>query len=298
MPAPALHPDSGDEDVLVLENLNNLAHIQTALYDPNHRNNPQKLNYAVQQAFLGQPVSIPDALQPCLSTARLADMLDFGRKDFTKSFSLSPAKRDVTIDTKWPVVRLGEVCDVLIGGTPSRDNNNYFTGNNLWLSISEMTGRLITQTKEKITDAAIKDSNVKLIPKGTTLLSFKLSIGKTAIAGVDLYTNEAIAGLIPKNNAILDGYLYQLFNAKLIDLENIGFKAFGKSLNSAFLKDDVKIPLPPLDVQAQIVADCETVDAETANAQTAIGEAKRAIENEIQAEAYNRYPERRLSELA
>ena len=56
-----------------------------------------------------------------------------------------------------------------------------------------MNGQVIYDTKEKITDDAVKHSNVKLIPAGTTLLSFKLSIGKTAIAGKDLYTNEAIA---------------------------------------------------------------------------------------------------------
>ena len=49
-----------------------------------------------------------------------------------------------------------------------------------------MNGGVITQTKEQITDDAVDNSNVKLIPKGTTLLSFKLSIGKTAIAGVDI----------------------------------------------------------------------------------------------------------------
>ena len=55
-----------------------------------------------------------------------------------------------------------------------------------------MNGGIISDTKEKITEKAIKESNVKLIPKGTTLISFKLSIGKTAIAGADLYTNRRV----------------------------------------------------------------------------------------------------------
>ena len=112
------------------------------------------------------------------------------------------------------MVNLGYIVNVLIGGTPARKNPAYFTGKNPWVSISEMAGGVITDTKEKITDKAVKESNVKLIPKGTTLLSFKLSIGKTAIAGCDLYTNEAIAGLIPKDNkAVLNEYLFQVFNA-------------------------------------------------------------------------------------
>lgn len=97
-----------------------------------------------------------------------------------------------------------------------------------------------------------------MIRKGTTLLSFKLSIGKVAIAGVDLYTNEAIAGLEPiRGDVVLDKYLYCLFVSCFINLEKGSFNAFGKSLNSTFLKEEVKIPLPPLDVQQQIVDEME-----------------------------------------
>ena len=154
----------------------------------------------------------------------------------------------------WERVRLGEVCEILIGGTPPRNNQSYFNGNHLWVSIAEMQGKIITNTKEKISDEGIKKSNVKLIPKGSVLLSFKLSIGKTAIAGKDLYTNEAIAGLIPKNKEnIKDNYLFFIFKYKSINLNLKDNNAFGKSLNSDILKNDVQIPLPPLESQKQII---------------------------------------------
>ena len=183
--------------------------------------------------------------------------------------------------SKYPLVKLGGedgVCNILIGGTPSRKNAAYFTGNNLWVSIAEMRGQVITDTKEKITDEGVKNSNVKLIPKGTTLLSFKLSIGKTAIAGADLYTNEAIAALIPKDKKqVADKYLFSLFNGKMIDLENVGNKAFGKSLNSTYLNNEVKIPLPPLDIQKQIVSECEKVDEEYNQSRMTVEEYKKKI---------------------
>lgn len=124
-----------------------------------------------------------------------------------------------------------------------------------------MNRQVILDTKEKITNEAIKNSNVKLIPKGTTLLSFKLSIGKAALAGKDLYTNEAIAGLIPKNREqIIDKYLLYFFQSKILNLNSIrGNNAFGKSLNSKILKE-IFIPLPPLEIQKQIVAECEKVE--------------------------------------
>lgn len=116
---------------------------------------------------------------------------------------------------------------------------------------------------KKISDEAIKKSNVKLIPKDTTLLSFKLSIGKTAIAGKDLYTNEAIAGLIPNDkNKLLDMFLFYIFKWQTIDLDLKGNNAFGKSLNSSILKEEVKIPLPPLEIQTKITQSIETIQSQ------------------------------------
>ena len=177
--------------------------------------------------------------------------------------------------------KLGECCEVLIGGTPSRAVNSYFEGDNLWVSISEMKGQIITVTKEKISDEGVKKSNVKLIPKNTTLVSFKLSIGKTAIAGTDLYTNEAIAGLIPKSGNLTNSFLYNLFtNSNVLAPENVGDKIFGKSLNSEYLKNQVKIPVPPLEIQNQIVAEIEILEAQIAKNKEVI-EGSKAEKQEI-----------------
>ncbi|TLE07452.1 hypothetical protein LS78_009215 [Helicobacter bilis] len=180
---------------------------------------------------------------------------------------------------KYELVKLGEVCEVLIGGTPTRSNYSYFQGSNLWVSIAEMNGQVITDTKEKISDEAIKKSNVKLIPKDTTLLSFKLSIGKTAIAGKDLYTNEAIAGLIPKDKLkILDKYLFWFFEGKILNLNSLrGNNAFGKSLNITILKEQVQIPLPPLEIQKQIVSECEKVEEQYNTIRMSIEEYQKLI---------------------
>lgn len=210
----------------------------------------------------------------------LQDMIDFSRASFDKAIRTNVENESgkVKIESRWPLVKLGEICDVKIGGTPSRNNSEYFNGQNLWVSIAEMNGQVIFDTKEKITDEGVKNSNVKLIPKGTTLWSFKLSIGKTAIAGKDLYTNEAIAALIPTDkNKVSNEYLFQYFTGNNFDAENVGNKAFGKSLNSTFIKTEMQIPLPPLEVQKSIVAECEAVDAGYQDAQKEIEKCKNEI---------------------
>jgi restriction endonuclease S subunit len=208
--------------------------------------------------------------------------MDFKRVEFNKSIGLNPYKKKILIgNPKWQK-RLGDICNILIGGTPSRKISEYFNGTNLWVSIAEMNGEIITNTKEKISDSGIAKSNVKLIQKGTTLLSFKLSIGKTAIAGKDLYTNEAIAGLIPKDKNISNEYLFQLFNSKIIDLEKDNFNTFGKSLNSTFLREEVYIPVPDIDIQEKIVKECELIDDEVQKVQKENQEYKKEIQTRYQ----------------
>jgi type I restriction enzyme M protein len=98
---------------------------------------------------------------------------------------------------------------IIIGFTPDRNDDAYwFGGKNIWIKVGDITDEMyIDDSSEKITDLAIKPN--KLLPKDTLLFSFKLSIGKTAIAKVPLYTNEAIAGLIVED-PIIRKYLYYI----------------------------------------------------------------------------------------
>lgn len=234
----------------------------TKLYDMDNLLNPEKVNSYIHRAFLGENLSeetIEKSLEEHVFVKNLHEMITFEKIDFMQEISLT-AKKKIAIETQWETFELGEICNIKIGGTPNRNQKQYYQeGNNLWVSISEMSGNIIYDTKEKINDLGVKNSNVKLIKAGTTLLSFKLSIGKTAIAGTDLYTNEAIAALEIKNkDRLLDKYLFVLFNSNIIDLDS-NFKAFGKSLNSAILKK-IKIPLPPLDIQRKIIEEFEKLE--------------------------------------
>lgn len=141
---------------------------------------------------------------------------------------------------------------IKIGGTPaSYEYKYYHNGENLWVKISDMSGDEIYDTAKKINDLGVKNSNVKLIKKGSPLISFKLTIGKTAIAGKDLYTNEAIMGLEPVND-VDNRFLFYLFKYNFVDM-SADQKAFGKSLNLPLLKK-LKIPyIYDEDVKIQLI---------------------------------------------
>ena len=155
---------------------------------------------------------------------------------------------------------LKDICTIQIGKTPSRHESDYWRdGTHAWLSIADMNqGRYLNNTKEYITDLGVKASNIKLIPKNTLVLSYKLSIGKVGITQKPMYTNEAIASLTELDSQVDINYLY--WALQYIDLlENADRAAMGKTLNKAKLSE-VKIPLPPLAEQRRIASILDQAD--------------------------------------
>ena len=158
-------------------------------------------------------------------------------------------------------VPLQQLCDIQIGKTPSRSVAEYWGGELPWATISDFAaGRIVTTTKEKITRIGAAKSRSKRIPRGTLLLSFKLSLGKRTISGCDLFTNEAIAALHILNHDVADrDYLYWALGS--IDYDRLVDRAAkGKTLNKAKLKL-LRIPLPPLAEQRRIAQILDAADA-------------------------------------
>jgi type I restriction enzyme, S subunit len=155
--------------------------------------------------------------------------------------------------------KLSNLCDIIIGRTPSRGEKKFWGKGNIWVSISDMKQKLVSSTKEEITDLGRDASRSRLIRKGTLLMSFKLSIGKLSFAGADLYTNEAIAALpVIDNSKINKEYLFYIL--QFIPLLGGNQAAMGKTLNKESLS---KIIIPyPTDLKDQkrivkIFTECE-----------------------------------------
>jgi type I restriction enzyme S subunit len=150
-----------------------------------------------------------------------------------------------------------------MGKTPSRSNLANFGKGHMWLSIADFRGdKYLTTSKEEITDFALTQSRFKLVTKGTILLTFKLTIGKIAIAGKELYTNEAIVALPIKNeNIITTNFLYTVLHT--IDFISKSDKAVkGATLNKEKLTH-LSFPLPPLNEQKQIASLFQTIETAT-----------------------------------
>ena len=151
--------------------------------------------------------------------------------------------------------KLKDIFDLQMGKTPSRNNTEYWnTKEHKWISIADLTktGKYISETKECLSDCAIDDSGIKVIPANTVVMSFKLSIGKTAITAEDMYSNEAIMAFHDKHVVeILPEYIYYMFKYKNWD-EGSNKAVMGKTLNKATLSE-VEIDICSLEEQREIV---------------------------------------------
>lgn len=152
--------------------------------------------------------------------------------------------------------KLSDIFDLQMGKTPSRDNNMYWKDGNLpWVSIADLSKSqiYIENSKEMITNLAAKDTLMKCIPQDTVIMSFKLSLGKTAITRTPLYTNEAIMAFIDKKVIKIEPkYIYFLFhNIKWEQYTNNAVK--GKTLNKKFFSD-FQINIPGYIQQKKIVS--------------------------------------------
>lgn len=158
-------------------------------------------------------------------------------------------------------IKLKHAFDLQMGKTPARNQTEYWGGNHRWVSISDIgnAGKYIAKTKECITDAGVSGSGIKVVPQGTVIMSFKLSIGKTSITAQDMYTNEAIMAFIDKGVYEIDpDYLYHLCCGT--DWSAGTNKAvMGLTLNKATLLEK-EIPIPDISEQHEIAERLDKID--------------------------------------
>jgi len=198
--------------------------------------------------------------------------------------------------TEWQSARLGDLCKIDIGKTPSRGVSRYWDKgretDNVWLSIADLTqsqGGQIYDSKEYVSDEAAR--SLKPVKAGTLLMSFKLSIGKMAVAGRDLFTNEAIAALtIIDSKSMSREYLQYFLSGYDWEAATAGdHKVKGKTLNKAKLKE-LNISFPPPTEQQRIVGILdqafEGIAKAKANAERNLANAKELL-SQFRAEKFN-----------
>ncbi len=182
----------------------------------------------------------------------------------------------------WEYIEFKDVFPIRMGKTPPRGDKSSWDEkketHNKWVSIADISnneGKIIEDTKEYISDSAA--TKIYKVTKGSLLMSFKLSIGRMAFAGDDLYTNEAIIAIPESNKYILRFMYYYLSSYNWLSLTEGSEKVKGATLNKSSI-GKILLPVLPVSEQQSIVDYLDSafakIDAMKANAEKALNEAK------------------------
>jgi type I restriction-modification system DNA methylase subunit/restriction endonuclease S subunit len=269
-----------EEDKRVLSNIFNLNNINTPLYDPYNKKNERKINHMINQNFEGVEVEIPKDIENNVTQVRLIKMLDFSRPDFNKFISLTP-KTSIFMETKWDLVKLGMVCnepqyganESAIVGNPKTDYR--------YIRITDIdeNGQLLSEFKTTKTveeKFILKDGDFLFARSGNTVgktFLYRKEFGKALYAGYLIRFRTNKSKLLPE---FLDEYtnlpIYQSWvrhNQTGSSQPNINGQIYSSML----------IPLPPIDVQKQIINECSVFNTEAKKANQILSKSKNELES-------------------
>lgn len=160
----------------------------------------------------------------------------------------------------WEIKKIGDVCDVFNGGTPDTTVKEYWDGDNLWITPKDMgklTSKFVDKTERKLTDDGVKNSSARLLPINSVIMSSRAPIGHLAINTLPICTNQGCKGMVPKKG-LNSNYLYYFLSNSVQLLNDIGSGATFKEISGTKLST-VKIPVPPLPTQHQIVSELDAL---------------------------------------
>lgn len=159
------------------------------------------------------------------------------------------------------MVRLGDVCSIIGGGTPNRSIPEYWNGNIPWVTVKDFISKRIKSTQESITEIGVKESATNIIKKGNILIPTRMALGKIAICDIDVTINQDIKALLIKDDRLVDvNYLCYFYESQASNIESQGKGATVKGITLDVL-NDLQIPLPPLPIQKRIAEILDAADA-------------------------------------
>ena len=247
----------------------------TKLYDEADRLNPRKANGYIYRAFLGERIDIDPSMAGNVFYGRLFQFIEFGTGRFSQSINLGKRLKS-SLQSKFPLVPLGNVVDIFNGGTPDTSVPEFWDGNICWATLADTKQKYLYSTERTITEAGLNSCNATLMPVNSVLFSSRATIGDVSIAKVPAATNQGYKNFVCKESFIHYEYLYYIlkYEAKAIEALAGGmtYPEISKEKIGQF-----RIPLPPLEVQQKIVDELQRIEREEQTLQTEIADTQRAI---------------------
>ena len=167
----------------------------------------------------------------------------------------------------WEERKLGEVCKIIGGGTPSKNNKSFYDGEIPWITVRDMKADLISETEFSITELAVKKSATNIIHKGNVIIATRVSLGKICIVDRDSAINQDLKGIIPKIN-IEKRILFWWFKSIAKFIENSGVGLTVKGVKLEFVNNLIITFPKSLQTQQEIVSQLDALSEQTKQLET------------------------------
>ena len=184
----------------------------------------------------------------------------------------------------YPYKLVSDLTDVISGGTPSRDVNEYWEGGTIpWVKTTELQNKYVTEVEEYITEEGLNNSSAKIVPAGTVLIAMYgqgKTRGMTAYLGIEACTNQACACILPSDK-INQTFLWQFF---VLSYDNLRDRAKGgnqPNLNGNIIKN-YPVLYPPIELQELFAAFVEQIDKSKFVVQQALEKAQLLFDSLMQ----------------
>lgn len=214
------------------------------------------LGMALKGKFQHENESLTDNINDLLDVAKEKYYKKIDKKP--KQYSYGPALlNEFLIPSGWKWKRIGDLCDLQTGATPSRQKSEYFGGDIPWLVSGDINQGVIYDCEGRITEKGLKSSNCRILPKNTVLIALN-GQGKTratvALLKLPATCNQSLVGIIPYDELIIDSsFLLLALRYRYYEIRDITGQKQRRGLNMG-LVSELSIPLPPLSEQHCIVA--------------------------------------------
>ncbi|NNU94792.1 hypothetical protein ETC01_16920 [Geobacillus sp. NFOSA3] len=165
--------------------------------------------------------------------------------------------------SEWINCTLGDIAEVIGGGTPSKSKPEYYEGGTIpWITPKDLSGypyRYIERGENNITELGLAKSSARMLPKGAVLFSSRAPIGYVAIAKNPLCTNQGFKSFICDEKKVNNLFLYYFLKSNLPMIENMANGSTFKEISGSVAKT-IPISLPPLNIQEKIVSIIGSLD--------------------------------------
>lgn len=186
----------------------------------------------------------------------------------------------ITNEKGWEICLLKNVAKIVGGSTPKTNIEEYWNGNKYWVTPAELHGtRYISATERCITDKAVKETHLTLLPPGTVLLSSRAPIGKVCITRVPMYCNQGFKNIICSER-LHNEYVYQYFLDKAESLNSLGSGATFKEISKA-VTEKIPIPVPPLSLQRRFAEKIEAIEQQKERICQSLAEVQRLFDSRM-----------------